>query len=340
MYRHILDILACPHCGSEQALDLTVVEEDDGDVIEGTLSCPGCRAAFPVSGGIPRFAGGDAAAFDNFAFQWNTWQAIQVDRLAGHRLSEDRFLADSRWDPDGLRGRWVLDAGCGAGRFADVAAQLGANVVACDLSGAIDACRRTTLVHGDRVTCLQASIYRLPFRAGVFDAVYSFGVIQHTPDPAGAVKALPRHLKPGGSLALNFYERGWRSRVQVVKYALRTVTRHLPVGTTLALSRGLVAAFFPLTAVLSRFRVIRQINHFLPIAAYHPPSLTREQQRVWTLLDTFDWYGPKYEIRQDHRRIAGLLTGLGLEAVEARPGLAWARKPGQRQVPGPGSNSM
>jgi SAM-dependent methyltransferase len=225
-----------------------------------------------------------------------------------------------------LRGCWILDAGCGAGRFADIAAKFGANVVACDLSGAIDACRRTTNDHAGRVTCIQASIYDLPLRPGFFDAVYCFGVIQHTPDPSRTITALPAFLKPDGFLTLNFYEKDWRSRVQLVKYAIRAITRKLPLNRNLAISRGLVAVFFPLTAFLSRIPVVRQINHFLPIAATHPPSLTRDQQRIWTLLDTFDWYGPKYEKRQNHHDIAELLRKSGLTEVEARPGLAWARK--------------
>lgn len=333
MRRHVLDILACPDCDSDRALDLEVIEEAADEVIAGSLACPDCAARFPIRGGVPRFAGTESAEFDNFDFQWNKWSAIQIDRLSGHTLSEDRFLADSRWDPEWLRGRWILDAGCGAGRFADVAAKFGANVVACDLSGAIDACYQTTQAHDGRVTCIQASIYGLPFRAGVFDAVYCFGVIQHTPDPARTITTLPRFLKPQGALALNFYEKGWRSRLQIIKYALRVTTRKLSLSRNLAISRGLVAAFFPLTAFLSRIRVIRQINHFLPIAAYHPPSLTREQQRTWTLLDTFDWYGPKYEIRQDHRHVAGLLRNMGLAEIESRPGLVWARQTDPSEKP-------
>lgn len=328
MYRHVLDILACPDCGDEQALELEVTEESGGDVIAGSLTCPGCGKHFPVTGGIPRFAGTESQDFENFDFQWNKWSAIQIDRLSGHTLSEDRFLADSRWDPEWLRGRWILDAGCGAGRFADVAAKFGANVVACDLSGAIEACYRTTKTHEGRVTCVQASIYELPLRKAAFDAVYCFGVIQHTPDPARTIATLPAFLKPGGSLALNFYEKDWRSRVQLVKYALRAVTRTLSLRRNLAISQALVTVFFPVTAFLSRIRVVRQINHFLPIAAYHPRTLTREQQRTWTLLDTFDWYGPKYEIRQKHRDVAALLKNAGLTGVESRPGLVWARKSG------------
>jgi 2-polyprenyl-3-methyl-5-hydroxy-6-metoxy-1,4-benzoquinol methylase len=326
MYRHVVDILACPKCGHDQALDVNISEAVGDDIIIGSLNCPSCETCYPIVNGVPRFADSDAENFDNFDFQWNKWSAIQIDRLSGHSLSEDRFLADSRWNREWIRGKLILDAGCGAGRFADVAASLGANVIACDLSGAIDACRRTTKFHGSLVTCIQSSIYSLPLRAGVFDAVYCFGVIQHTPDPVRTIEILPRFLKNGGSLALNFYEKGWRARVQLVKYALRVVTRRLSARNNLAISSALVACFFPLTALLSRIRIIRQINHFIPIAGYHPRSLTHEQQRTWTLLDTFDWYGPKYEIRQKHKEVADIVREAGLIGIASRPGLVWARK--------------
>jgi len=125
MHRHVLDILACPKCGNDQPIELDVAEQAGDDVITGSLVCPACQTRVPVTNGIPRFAGADAEDFDNFDFQWNKWSAIQIDRLSGHTLSEDRFLADSRWDREWLRGKWILDAGCGAGRFADVAAGLG-----------------------------------------------------------------------------------------------------------------------------------------------------------------------------------------------------------------------
>ena len=46
-----------------------------------------------------------------------------------------------------------------------------------------------------------------------------------------------------------------------------------------------------------------------------------------TLLDTIDWYGPVYEIRQNHRQVAELLVKNGLVDVTSDAGRAWARKP-------------
>jgi 2-polyprenyl-3-methyl-5-hydroxy-6-metoxy-1,4-benzoquinol methylase len=208
----LLEILVCPACGAATSFDAEARESDRAEMVEGTLRCRACGHAVTVRGGIPRFSGDDASPFGNFAFQWKKWKTLQVDRLSGHRLSEARFLNDTGWHPAWLDGRLILDAGCGAGRFADVAAAHGAHVVACDISEAVEACRENARDRGQRVACLQASIYELPLRRDVFDGVYCIGVIQHTPDPERTMRLLPEYLKPGGRLAYNFYESGWAFR--------------------------------------------------------------------------------------------------------------------------------
>jgi len=327
MNRRFLEILICPACSQDAPLRAVGADVDSHDLVAGELRCECCGATYPVRDGIPRFAGDDRHDYDNFGFQWREWRTVQIDRLGHHDLSERRFFADTRWTPGWLRGRLILDAGCGAGRFADIAALNGATVIACDISDAIDAAAETLRDHDERVACLQASIHNLPFKTGTFDGIYCFGVIQHTPDPIRTMAALPPLLKPGGQLIYNFYERGLSPKLQIPKYALRIITPHLPRRVTLALSRALVRIFFPTTRLLSRIRYIRFANHFVPIAATHPVELTREQQYRWTLLDTFDWYGPRHEKRQDHRKVTALLEDAGLVDVAGAPGLAWARRP-------------
>ncbi len=321
MRQRLLELLACPRCRSDFTLD-DGGKEDDGEIVEGRLRCTACEADFPISGGIPRFVDDSESAYDNFEYQWRRWGQVQIDRLGGHGLSEGRLLAETGWDRAWFQGRLVLDGGCGAGRFADIAAGFGAEVIAVDISRAVNACRENLSLHGSRVHCIQASIFALPLKQEIVDAAYCIGVIQHTPDPEKAVASLVPHVKPGGRVAVNFYERDFWPRLQPVKYALRLFTPALSPNALLRLARVLVAVFFPVTRLLSKIRVVRLLNVVFPICAVHDPALDREQQYLWTLLDTYDWYGPKYEIRQKHVRIAELLRELGLSEIEARPGVA------------------
>ena len=329
----LIELLECPTCRGPGNLDLVVKDRAGDEIVTGALVCPGCGEQRAILGGIPRFVATSGDYAHAFGWQWNRWRTLQVDRLSGHRMSETRFLADSRWDADWIRGKFILDAGCGAGRFTDVAAQLGARVVACDLSNAIDACRANcdeaqgkSPIRGE-VAHVQANLLDLPFRKGVFDAVFCMGVLQHTPAPHDIMRALPRLIKDGGRLAYNFYERDILRALQAIKYALRLTTPSWPESRLFAVCRAMVAAFFPLTLVMSRGPVVRFFTRLIPISATHNRELTLGQQYEWTLLDTFDWYNPHYEICQNHREVAELLQGEGLLDVGSQPGLAWARKP-------------
>jgi uncharacterized protein YbaR (Trm112 family) len=51
MKRSLLDILCCPVCKGDLALD--VRKEDETGIVEGTLTCAKCSVAYPISDGIP-----------------------------------------------------------------------------------------------------------------------------------------------------------------------------------------------------------------------------------------------------------------------------------------------
>ena len=51
MKRTLLPILCCPVCKGD--LELTVDEEDEKEIVKGTLHCPSCQVDYPVEGGIP-----------------------------------------------------------------------------------------------------------------------------------------------------------------------------------------------------------------------------------------------------------------------------------------------
>jgi uncharacterized protein len=48
---NLLEVLRCPVCRSELTLKSTRSEGDE--VLEGTLTCTGCHAVYPIADGIP-----------------------------------------------------------------------------------------------------------------------------------------------------------------------------------------------------------------------------------------------------------------------------------------------
>jgi SAM-dependent methyltransferase len=191
MQHHLLERLHCPASGQP------LLQDREG--LDGWLVSADGHHRYPVRGGIPRFVPQSNYA-DNFGMQWNHFAKTQLDSHSGHTISADRFWKATGWNPAEMKDKWVLDVGCGSGRFAEVALAAGAHVVALDYSSAVDACA-ANLGHHPRFHVVQGDIYALPFAPASFDFVYSLGVLQHTPDVARAFAALPPMLAGGGDFA-------------------------------------------------------------------------------------------------------------------------------------------
>lgn len=317
----LLDILACPTCRSAFVCSDSEVDRD-GLVVSGILECRGCGNKYPIEAGIPRFVGRDNYAA-SFGYQWQEFKFDQVDAFSGATLSGQRFFSETGWEPGDLRGQWILDAGCGAGRFLDVASRAGAEVVGVDISDAVDV-SVVTMKDRPNVHLVQASLYELPFRTGALDGCYCIGVIQHTPDPEAALAALPRLLKPGGRIAVTIYERKPWTFLNA-KYLLRPLTRRLPGKVLLHAIRLLMPILFPLTDVLFRLPVLWRLLAFaIPVANYvHMTDLTRAQRYQWAVLDTFDMLAPRYDRPVTHEEAERALAGAGIVKLRrlGNPGL-------------------
>lgn len=119
--------------------------------------------------------------------------------------------ADLLWCPEGLRessvgllgdvrGRDVLEVGCGAAQGARWLVSAGARVAAFDVSmGQLLVARRLDARSGFDVPVAQADAQAMPFLSGSFDVVVSaFGGIPFVADSAVVMREVARVLRPGG----------------------------------------------------------------------------------------------------------------------------------------------
>jgi SAM-dependent methyltransferase len=272
-----LDVFVCPAC--QGGLDLRVRIRSAAEVLEGRLICGACSGTYAVTGGVPRFVS-DPRYAGSFGCQWRWFRTVQLDSMSGARRSDEMLRATTGWSDDTYRGRRLLDAGVGAGRFAERAAEKGAEVFGIDLTPAVDAAYRN-IGRRANVHLAQADIFALPFRRETFDLAYSIGVLHHTPDPQSAFAAVAPAVRPGGQFAVYVYSRygPWHRASD----ALRLVTTRLPLRVMWALS----AAAVPLYYVYRAPVVGRLARLAMPISL--------EPDWRWRWLDTFDWYTPKYQ---------------------------------------------
>lgn len=291
MNERLLAWLRCPRCGADglRPVPFPGAESQTSasrtEIIDGILACA-CGQWFPIIAGVPRLLlrplrdalmvdypnffhryadrlpgaregepepirppnlDGQIRTMESFGFEWNTFEDYANDNF-------DAWVAPLR--PEFFRGKIGLDAGCGGGRHALKARSYGAEVVAMDLSPAVDAAYRKARMT-DGVHVVQGDIFNPPLAPAAFDFVYSLGVLHHTPDPPRAFRSLVPLLRPGGTIAVMVYARGRRAILGALAL-LRAVSTRLPLSLTRSVAWSLAA--LDTCGPISAYRVLRRLG--------------------------------------------------------------------------------
>ena len=139
------------------------------------------------------------------------------ERHAGYHLHLDQAEVASVMEY--VRGREVLEVGCGTGLILARLASVASRAVGVDLSpGMLAKARERGL------DVAEADATSLPFADASFDTVVSFKVLPHVPDIRAALVEMARVVRPGGIVAAEFYNRN----------SLRTLVKRIkdpsPIG--------------------------------------------------------------------------------------------------------------
>jgi SAM-dependent methyltransferase len=267
------------------------------------LSCLSCGKQYPALNGVVRFVDAQNYA-GSFGFQWKIHARTQLDTATSHR-SERAFAERTGFRPEDLAGKLVLDVGCGMGRFADVATRWGAQVVGIDLSLASEVA--AVNLSERNASIFQADVFQLPFAPGSFDFIYSIGVLHHTPNCEEAVKTLPKLLKPGGRLAVWLYSsyNPWYRMSDVY----RKVTRRIPQK----LLYRMCYAVIPLYGVHQALKKIPLLGKPASAGLTWLAPMSFNKDADWRVLDTFDWYSPRYQSKHTYEEVFRWFESCGLQ---------------------------
>ncbi|MBI4342985.1 MAG: methyltransferase domain-containing protein [Candidatus Omnitrophica bacterium] len=302
----LLEWLACPACRGTLRLAQPVHQGEE--IVSGALGCESCSRAYPIVRGIPRFVADDSYA-GNFSFEWNRFQTTQLDSRQQRGESERRFRQSLDIPLEQLKGQLVLDAGCGMGRFAEIALHHGATVVAMDLSFAVDAAAKNLSPQPD-AHVVQANLFALPFRPETFDLIYSLGVLHHTPNPRKAFEGLVELLKTGGKISVTLYS-GYNTVYVRSTSFWRFALKRLPGRWLYRLSHLAIPYYH-----LCRIPLLG-----LGFQALFPISMHPDPE--WRVLDTFDCYSPTYQSYHTHHEVFRWFKEANLTGVEVlEPGIS------------------
>lgn len=324
-----LEHLRCPGCSSGLAVE-AVARRSNGRIEEGELACAGCGKRYPIVRFIPRFVRSENYA-EGFGLEWTLHSRTQYDSASGIALSETRFFEETRW-PRALDGEIVIEPGSGSGRFTEHAASTGALVLSLDYSNAVEANYRSN-GHRENVLIVQGDVLAMPFPKEYADKLFCFGMLQHTPDPERSFLALVEHLKPGGELVVDVYEKSVTQWLLGTKYWVRPLTRRLPPDRLYRYVRRYVDVMWPVAEVVRRIpRIGPALNWRLLIADYSALLSDEATLKQWAYLDTFDMLAPRYDYPQTLAEVRRWCEEASLENVDVSPGFNGIEARGHRRL--------
>jgi SAM-dependent methyltransferase len=329
MKARLIEWLRCTSCGAGLHLQpaATAAALGDGAVVDAKLACTSCGRKYPVVRAVPRFVPSEDYA-ESFGYQWNYFDKTQLDSHAGNDLSRERFFTTTQW-PQRMCGQTILEAGCGMGRFTQIALETGAEVFSFDLSNAVEANLRNN-GDSDRIHILQASIYQIPLPKASFDKIFCMGVLQHCPDVRAAFMSLVPFLRPGGEIVIDVYQKHTGLFPPLKYWARPFLTWMGPKGIHRFLSSAIPPAFYLKKALYKVPFVGKPIGNLIPIGPVsHAPRLifTDEQLIQVKILSALDMYSPVHDhpqtletVRQWFKDadLVDIQVGTGFNGINAR----------------------
>jgi len=129
-----------------------------------------------------------------------------------------------------IKGKPVLDVGCGGGIVSEALAASGARVTGIDMAvPALNVARLHAQENGLEIDYREDTAESLARKhAGRFDIVTCMELVEHVPDPASVVKACADLVHPGGHLFFATVNRTWLARLLVIwvaEYVLGVVSK-------------------------------------------------------------------------------------------------------------------
>jgi SAM-dependent methyltransferase len=201
----------------------------------------------------------DQTTADAFAASWNT---LPPGSVYTYENVVD-WLAPVT--PDDLRGKRVLELGCGGGSLLFHLADLGDSVVAARRNMQRQSAVNYEIVQADLVS----------YDAGDFDFVYSIGVLHHLKNPEEGFRAVVRNTRPGGRFHAWVYGREGNGLIVYLVDPLRKLVSRLPWWfTKFGVALPLAVPFF----------VVGKLVSWLP---------ERPFRKLLPLFDYFKWIGPR-----------------------------------------------
>jgi len=215
MKLEFLKYLRSPNNKAE--LVLLDATEKNGEIYSGTLRCSESGNEYPIIKYIPRLV-----SKENYSSSWgelwkntatlvrdsSTGDTFYHDCIFGKHSEENEVkegynMFGFEW-PKNLSGQKILEIGPGTGCCTEHLIETGGEIFSLDMSDAVDTFPEEWLIKPN-LHVVQADMTEGVLAENLFDRIWLFQVLQHTPKPEETLKDIKPYLKDGGEISFTSY---------------------------------------------------------------------------------------------------------------------------------------
>ncbi|RXK60510.1 methyltransferase domain-containing protein [Lacibacter luteus] len=230
----------------------------------------------------------------SFFLEWGFLKPQANDKLWHDEIADlsYKFLQEFDLKPEDLKGKAVIDVGCGHGVTTGKIATLSQLVVGVELSRAVE----NAYSRNDQANAhfLQGDLLFLPFAERSFDLLYSSGVLHHTADTKKSLVAVEALVKKNGKICIWLYH-PQSNKIHNAMLFMRKVTSKMPVAISFPL---LMIFVFPFSFLIKKIKRKRKLNY-------------REE-----IIDILDMFTPEFRFEITHNEAEKWLTELNYSDVK------------------------
>ena len=251
----------------------------------------------------------DKETVKSFGEEWIKFSSFDAGEI--ERMGNEYFDILDQTSVD--ENSYVLDVGCGTGRWSFYLSPKVRFIEAIDPSDAVfSAANLTSAKPNIRVT--KAGVDNIPFADNSFDFIFSLGVLHHIPDTEGAIKKIYEKLRPGGYfLVYLYYSLDNRGKIYKIIFTLSNSVRKIISGMPKVIKQ-IMAEIISFTVYLPFVFLARICKALfprkewykkIPLSYYHNKSLTIIRN------DALDRFGTPLEKRFSKIEIERMLKNAG-----------------------------
>jgi ubiquinone/menaquinone biosynthesis C-methylase UbiE len=255
----------------------------------------------------------DLEVVKSFGDEWNKFHKFSkktIDKICAEYFD---IIDDTIVNKD----TYMIDIGCGSGRWSEYFLEKAGYIEAIDPSDAIFAADKL-LNNADNIRITRASVNTLPWPDSTFDFGMSIGVLHHIPDTKQALIDCVKKIKPGGFFYVYLYykldNRGFifKSFFYFADIIRRLVSKMPPALKKICCDILALIAYMPFVLLAKLFFKLG----FTKFAEKIPLSAYANKDFYIIRNDSLDRFGTKLEHRFTKAEIENMMKEAGLSDIK------------------------